>query len=196
MEGTERHSTTLVVDRDARQALPGEALLDRHGGEAVVELPDGGSILVRLLEPVDAPALRRFHDSLSDQSRYRRFLSPHPHLSEADLDHLTELQHPDRVAFVAEADGELAGVGRYERQGDTAEVAFTVADAHQGRGIGTILLAALAACAAAHGIRSFFAEVLCENHAMLHVFRDAGYDVRSTASAGVVQVRFDLQPDR
>jgi RimJ/RimL family protein N-acetyltransferase len=165
---------------------------DRHAGAAEVELSDGGTILVRPLATEDGPALCRFHDALSEESRYRRFLSPHPHLAPAEVRHLTELRHPDRVAYAAEVDGELVAVGRYERQGDAAEVAFTVADADQGRGIATVLLAALAACASSHGIRTFFADVLCENHAMLRVFADAGFDLHSSFSAGVIHVTFDL----
>ena len=165
---------------------------DVHRGAARVQLADGGWITLRPIAPGDGLALARFHDALSDQSRYRRFLSPHPHLTEGELHDLTELEHPDRVAEVAELDGELIAVGRYARAGDTAEVAFTVADAHQGRGIGTVLLSVLAACARSHGITSFFADVLCENHAMLRVFRDAGFELHSDVSAGVIHVVFDL----
>jgi GNAT superfamily N-acetyltransferase len=170
---------------------PGAAV-DRHAGAAVVELPDGGRVLLRPLTPDDGPALVRFHEHLSDQSRYRRFLSPHPHLTETEVRHLTVLDHPARVAYAVESGGELVAVGRYEGAGDRAEVAFTVAEGHQGRGIGTILLAVLAECARSHGIRAFFAEVLCENTAMLHVFRDAGFDLHSEIDAGVVHVTFDL----
>jgi GNAT superfamily N-acetyltransferase len=166
--------------------------LDRHAGTAVVELPDGGHIVVRPVTPGDGPALSQLHEHLSDQSRYRRFLSPHPHHTDTEVRHLTVLEHPQRVAYAAEADGVVVAVGRYERTGEEAEVAFTVADEHQGRGIGTILLAVLAECARSHGIRTFVADVLCENTAMLHVFRDAGFELHTELHAGVVHVTFDL----
>jgi RimJ/RimL family protein N-acetyltransferase len=166
--------------------------IDVHHGAAGIQLADGGWITVRPISPADGPALARFHDALSDESRYHRFLSPHPHLTDDEVHHLTELDHPDRVAYVAESRDELIAVGRYERSGDTAEVAFTVADDHQGRGIGTILLSVLATCAASHGITSFFADVLCENHAMVRVFRDAGFSLQSEVAAGVIHLVFDL----
>ena len=53
----------------------------------------------------------------------------------------------------------------------TAEIVFTVADAYQGRGIGTRLLERLAALAAAHGIERFVGEVLAGNTAMIGVSR-------------------------
>jgi acetate---CoA ligase (ADP-forming) len=74
----------------------------------------------------------------------------------------------------------------------TAEVAFAVEDALQGKGIGTRLLEQLAASAAAVGIESFVAEVLAENRAMLGVFADAGFDVTRTLAGGSVEVRFPL----
>jgi GNAT superfamily N-acetyltransferase len=174
--------------------MSASAAVDRHDGAAVVELADGGQVLLRPLTPGDGPALLRFHEDLSEQSRYRRFLSPHPHLTESEVRHLTVLEHPARVAYAVESGDDLIAIGRYEGDGDRAEVAFTVADEHQGRGIGTILLAVLAECARSHGIRAFFADVLCENTAMLHVFRDAGFDLHSELDAGVVRVTFELEP--
>jgi RimJ/RimL family protein N-acetyltransferase len=168
------------------------AAADPHTGTAVVGLRDGSTVTIRPLSPADGEALVRFHDGLSPESLYRRFLSSHPRISPAEVEHFTHLQHPDRVAYMAEEGGEIVGVGRYDRQGDGAEVAFAVADDHQGRGIATILLAALAGCATHHGIHTFFAEVLSENSAMLRVFRDAGYEVRGELEAGVLNVRFDL----
>jgi GNAT superfamily N-acetyltransferase len=168
------------------------AIADRHAGSAVVQLADGGTVLVRPLLPADGPALADFHHRLSEESRYHRFFSFHPHLTADEVRHLTELEHPARVAYAVEADGELVAVGRYDAAGDRAEVAFTVTDAHQGRGIGTVLLAVLAECARAHGIRTFFADVLCDNRAMLHVFHDAGYDLHTEMAAGVLHVTFDL----
>jgi RimJ/RimL family protein N-acetyltransferase len=179
----------IVVGADESSAAA-----DPHAGTAVVGLRDGSTVTIRPISPADGEALVRFHDGLSPESLYRRFLSSHPRISPAEVEHFTHLQHPDRVAYVAEEGGGIVGVGRYDRQGDGAEVAFAVADDHQGRGLATILLGALAACAVHHGVRWFFAEVLCENHAMLDVFRGAGYEVRGELEAGVLHVRFDLTP--
>jgi acetyl coenzyme A synthetase (ADP forming)-like protein len=76
----------------------------------------------------------------------------------------------------------------------TAEVAFAVEDALQGKGVGTRLLEQLAASAGSVGIESFVAEVLAENRAMLRVFADAGFDVARSLSGGSVEVRFPIVP--
>ena len=104
----------------------------------------------------------------------------------------TEMEQPGRVAYIAETGGVLVAVGRYDRCGDMAEVAFTVADAHQGRGLGTVLLVVLARHAAGQGIRSFFADVLVENRQMLQVFRDAGFELATELSAGIIHLTFVL----
>ena len=68
----------------------------------------------------------------------------------------------------------------YRIDDDRAEVAFEVADDVHGLGIGTILLAHLAAAAEREGIGTFTATVHPTNHKMIQVFRDSGVAVRVT----------------
>jgi predicted CoA-binding protein/GNAT superfamily N-acetyltransferase len=108
----------------------------------------------------------------------------------------TTVDMVDRVALVAVLGDELIADARYDRWAgkDEAEVAFTVADEHQGRGLSTILLEHLAAIARSHGIARFTAEVLGENRAMLSVFARAGWPVSRAFDSGVVDVVFDIVP--
>ena len=89
---------------------------------------------------------------------------------------------------------EIIAVGRYERAPDTdeAEVAFVVADAHQGRGIGSVLLEHLAAAGRERGVKRFNAVVLAENSAMVRVFRDAGYETKRHLEHGEVTLEFAI----
>ena len=106
----------------------------------------------------------------------------------------------DRDTFVGRLseDGEerIVAVASWARLRDpaTAEVAFAVEDALQGKGVGTRLLEQLAATAGSVGIASFVAEVLAENRAMLGVFADAGFDVTRTLAGGSVEVLFPIAP--
>src|SRR5690606_18449590 len=77
-------------------------------------------------------------------------------------------------------------------KGDTAEVAFLVEDAHQGRGVASVLLEHLRAAARERGISRFIADVLPANHRMLAVFRQAGYTAETEFSDGVVRMTLDL----
>jgi acyl-CoA synthetase (NDP forming) len=125
-----------------------------------------------------------------------RFFAYKAKLSSKELKRFTEVDYRDRVALVITIGGEIMGIGRYDRLDDPteAEVAFNIADAHQGRGIGSILLEHLAAAARENGIRRFTAEVLPENRKMLMVFSDAGYDVNRHFDDGVVSLEFNIDP--
>jgi len=166
--------------------------------EADVVAADGGTVHLRPIRPSDAEALVRFHAGLSQRTRYLRYFSAYPRIPERDLYRFTHVDHHDRVAFVCELMGEIIAVGRYERYkagadaGDTAEVAFVVADAHQGRGIGSVLLEHLAAAAREVGVRRFTAVVLAENAAMIRVFREAGYETARSIEHGEVTLEFDV----
>ena len=164
--------------------------------EADVVLRDGGTAHLRPIHPSDAEAVQAFHVGQSQKSIYMRFFAFKSKLSSKELKRFTEVDYKDRVALVITIGGEIMGIGRYDRLDDPeeAEVAFNIADAHQGRGIGSILLEHLAAAARENGIRKFSAEVLPENRKMLMVFSDAGYDVKRHFDDGVVSLEFNIDP--
>ncbi|KFU76054.1 Acyl-CoA synthetase (NDP forming) [Amycolatopsis lurida] len=164
--------------------------------EADVLLSDGGTVHLRPVIPSDADGLVAFHGRLSERTRYFRYFGAYPRIPQRDLERFSVVDHHDRVAFVALLGDDIVAVGRYERleQGPSAEVAFVVDDAHQGRGLGSILLEHLAAAASESGLRRFVAEVLAENAAMVRVFRDAGYQVSREIEEGVLHLEFDIDP--
>src|SRR5579875_2256846 len=162
--------------------------------EADVVAADGGIVHLRPVRPSDADALVRFHAGLSQRTRYLRYFSAYPRIPPRDLHRFANVDYHDRVALVAELGGEIIAVGRYERDDatDQAEVAFVVADAHQGRGIGSVLLEHLAAAARERGLKRFTAVVLAENSGMIRVFRDAGYEMTRRVEYGEVTLQFDI----
>ena len=163
--------------------------------EADIVAADGGTMHLRPITPEDADPIVAFHDRLSSRTRYLRYFSAHPRISEKEFYGYTHVDHHDRVAFVALLGENIVAVGLYEREPgtDEAEVAFVVADEHQGRGIGSVLLEHLAAAAQESGLSRFVAVVLIENQTMLRVFRDAGYEVRRSFDAGEVHLEFDVR---
>lgn len=174
---------------------PGDGVYPEYW-EADVVLRDGGTAHLRPIHPSDADAVQAFHAGQSQNSIYMRFFAFKARLSSKELRRFTEVDYRNRVAFVITIGGEIIGIGRYDRLDDPAEaeVAFNIADAHQGRGIGSILLEHLAAAARENGIRRFAAEVLPENRKMLMVFSDAGYDVKRHFDDGVVSLEFNIDP--
>lgn len=182
---------SVVMDRPERSGT-GDPAPDVAPVEVV--LRDGTAIDLVAMLPADATRLVRFHQSLSAETIYRRFLSFHPELAPAELLRFTQVDHREREAIVAVSDDELIAVARFDRIGHTsaAEVAFVVADSWQGRGLGTVLFDHLAARARALGITRFEADTLAGNGAMLAVFHHAGLPVREQIDSGVVSVSIDL----
>jgi len=164
--------------------------------EADVVLSDGGTVHLRPIIPDDADLIVALHGRLSERTRYFRYFAPYPRISAKDLKRFSVVDHHGRVAFGAFLGDLLIAVGRYERLGDSgsAEVAFVVEDAHQGRGLGSILLEHLAAAARERGLGRFVAEVLGENGQMVRVFRDAGYRVSRAIEEGVLHLEFAIDP--
>jgi GNAT superfamily N-acetyltransferase len=165
----------------------------RHLERDVVS--DAGTLYhLRPIRPDDAPRLIAFHRHLGARSVYLRFFSFHSELSAEEAEHFVRVDHVNRLALVAELDGRLIAVGRFESgPGETeAEVAFVVSDEFQHHGIGSVLLDELAGAARARGIVSFRADTLTENRAMLNVFHHAGFPITSNFDFGTVTVRFPI----
>jgi acyl-CoA synthetase (NDP forming)/GNAT superfamily N-acetyltransferase len=166
----------------------------RERWTSTVVLGDGTTAVIRPIRASDAVALADFHVRQSAESRYRRFFSPKPELRTSDLERFTVVDFVDRVALVVEERAEFVAWASYERlQNRTdAEVAFMVDDAHQGRGIATLLLEHLAAIARSNGIERFTAQTLGDNGSMLAVFSKAGWPVHRRFESGVIDIDFPL----
>jgi RimJ/RimL family protein N-acetyltransferase len=167
----------------------------------LVTLRSGDVVRIRPIRPDDAPALVRAYANLGEQSRYRRFFTVMPELPEATLKAAVEVDHVDHEALVAVplASGEIVGECRFIRwpdQPDTAEIGVTVADAWQGRGLGSALLACLSELALEAGIDYFTAEILAENRTMLALLPGLG-QVETESHGPVVSARVELaEPPR
>jgi len=155
---------------------------------------------IRPIEPDDRDALARGFDRLSEQSRYRRFLSPRGPLSPAELSYLTEVDHHDHEALVAvdPVTEEGVGVARFIRSPEdpaVAELAVAVADDWHRQGVGSVLAAELAKRARDEGITCFTALALAENDAILGLLQDLGEVRTGRTQLGTVELVVDLPDD-
>jgi GNAT superfamily N-acetyltransferase len=159
-----------------------------------VVLRDGTVVVVQRMAGDDGERLVRFHASLSVESQYLRFFGSHTRLTEREVDRFTHVDHRDREAYVAVLDGEIVGVGRFDRLagGDEAEVAFVVTDRLQGRGLGSALIQRVMAGAIDAGVDRLLAETMLQNHRMLSAFRHAGPPVTTRLEDGIVHVTMSL----
>ena len=154
-------------------------------------LRDGSEVLIRPVQGADAPLLADGFARLSARSRQMRFLRTKNELSPAELRYFTEIDHHDHEALgaVDRANGRGVGVARYVRSAEdarSAEVAVTVVDEWQGRGLGTELVAQLSERAREEGIRRFTALVAADNVALAGLARTLGAELVRREPATVV----------
>jgi GNAT superfamily N-acetyltransferase len=178
-----------------------------------VALRSGAQAVIRPIRPDDAARLQAFHQRLSAESIYLRWLSAHPVLTDEEAAALTQLDYSSRMAFVAVvpaagpgadgessalAPGEIIGVARYavshpERPLE-AEAAVVVADAYQRQGLGSQLLQRLLAYAQAQGVTTWLAEINVQNVPMLRFMGRGGLPVTRHLEGGSWQVSIHIAP--
>ena len=158
-------------------------------GRSYALLADGTTLTIRPPGPGDYEAVRRLHEAMSPENLYFRFFSVSRVSAEREARRVCLEGGPGMVALVGLLGDELAGVASYEPVGDaTAEVALAVADGMHRRGVATLLLEHLVSLARAHGVKTFTAEVLADNYAVLHVLTDSGLAIRRRSDNGVVEL--------
>jgi len=141
---------------------------------------DGVALRVRPMRRSDGEALVAAVAALSPRSRYLRFLAPKPRLTAREVAALTDLDHHAREALVAvePRHGEWVAVARYAAFHDdprTADVAVTVADAWQRRGVGGALLALVIERAAEEGVTRLRATTFASNRPAVRMLRGQGF---------------------
>jgi acetyl coenzyme A synthetase (ADP forming)-like protein len=164
--------------------------------ESDVVLRDGSTLHLRPIRPEDRDGLLGLYDRLSPESRRFRFFAATSG-SEREVSRLLQADREHDCVLVAEAGGRISGVAVYFREPpapDRAEVAFAIADALQGRGVGTRMLEVLAAIARDHGVTTFDAFVLHDNRQMMQVFLDSGFEAQRELEGGVFHVVLGLNP--
>ena len=183
-----------VLDNAAARLM---TIRDRPG-EMVVVLRDGSMALIRQVQAADAPLLADGFARLSAESRSTRCLGAKKELSPAELRYLVDVDHYDHEALGAleHPGGQGVGIARYIRQPSdpqTAEIAVTVIDDWQGRGLGTELIRQLSGRAWRAGIRRFIAMATADNLAAVRLLRTMrAQPVR--CGAGAVDYEITLEP--
>jgi RimJ/RimL family protein N-acetyltransferase len=157
---------------------------------------DSTGITIRAVRPDDRERIVKAFRALDPESIRQRFFVPKKALSGEELRRLTEsdgVRDVVLVATVAGVDQEIiVGLGRYARNGASAEIAFTVEEDYQRRGIATELLRQLTDIARRSGVLRFEADVLPDNAAMLNVFRRSGLPMKAAQSDGIVHLTLSL----
>jgi GNAT superfamily N-acetyltransferase len=163
-------------------------------------LRNGLSVCFRASRPDDIERLITAFKELEPDSIYMRFFAPKKEISPDEIRRLQEVDFIDRVILLCttQQDGKeiVIAFGNYACDGEgSAEVAFIVEEDFHRLGIAGRMMAHLGKIAIAAGIKSFIAEVLPRNDAMLNVFRRCGWPMTTKTADGTVHVRLDLTAD-
>lgn len=200
---------TLVAPRSPLRWIPswlrpGWSPLPGHRPRPAVKgrpvaLHDGSKVLIRQVQSTDAPLLADGFARLSPRSRQMRFLTRKQELTPAERRYFTDVDHHDHEALgaLSAADGRGVGIARYVRDADdpqAAEIAVTIVDDWQGRGLGTELLSRLSDLARQAGIHRFTALVSANNPASAAMLRNLGACLVGRGP-GIVEYQLALEPD-
>lgn len=173
----------------------------RRGGddgfaEPGLILADPALLKIRPIARSDADRITRLFGRLSPRSVHFRFFAPIRELSQEHLEHLVDVDHERRDALVALSNDEIIAVARYAGCGASseAELAVTVEDTWQRRGIGTRLAQRLVGVAVARGYEMFVASILPENRAALRFVRTLSDQVSVRWNGGEYEASIPLRP--
>jgi len=200
-----------------RNELIQAAKANRYIPEDVIELPwekvdypeelerfdtleDGTEIFFRPVKPTDEPALAEMLYSLSTESVHARFFTYTKTFPHKDIQLLTTIDYVRDLAIVGVVPGpgdeeQIVAIAQYflDPRNNEAEVAFIVQDEWQDKGMGSFLIRYISEIARQRGVKKFYAKVLPTNKAMLAVFMNSGYDVKTHFDGDAYTVTYDLE---
>lgn len=179
--------------------IPGNRGIYPEEMETYRTTKSGLEIFFRPIKISDESLIKDLFYSLSDESMYKRFISPRRDMPHRQLQEFVVIDYTKETAILAAVKSDekedIVGMGQFSINEDahTAEVAFVVTDEYQNRGIGFQLLSYLTYLAQKQGLLGFTAEVLMENTSMLHVFQKAGFDIQKKSSAGIWELKMTFR---
>lgn len=154
---------------------------------------EGLKYRVRPIYPSDKKLLQKGFSQLSEKSKYLRLFQIKNKLSDSQLNYFTEVDGIKHVAWgILDESGKEpipVGIGRfvkYKDEEDVAEVAITVTDSHQGRGLGRLLFATLNYIGGTLGLKTLRHYVLSENHYTLKALEK--FNIISQRNEGSVTI--------
>jgi len=160
---------------------------------------DGLELFFRPVKASDERLFQEYLYDLSERSAYLRFFERRKAFPRELAQSLVAVDYSENLGIVgtlgmADTDPIVAaGHWMLDTNENMAEVAFSVADRFQRRGIGDHLFRLLVRLARERGIRGFKATVIAQNTGMRRIFEKSGYVLHTAYDAGVITLwfRFD-----
>jgi GNAT superfamily N-acetyltransferase len=168
-----------------------------------VHLADGTLVLIRAVRRDDGPKIRRAFHTLGPEAVHARFFDTRADVSDAELTQIADVDFKRDAALLATIRASadeiiIGGTSYFARDGATpplsAELAFTIVEGYQGRGLGRLLLKEIIAIAYANGLTYLDADLLANNIAMLTLFRHCGLPMALRHDDEMLHIRLELAP--
>ena len=190
---TELSRAAALLELAAQLAMRTPAQVPQ--AERIVVLRDGSEVRLRVAGPSDAPLVAALHARCSPAARRSRFLSPTPRLASDQLDELLhgETGSGQAVLALTVDGGSAVGLANLDLHGDgSARFAVLVANAWQGRGLGTALVRRMADLAAEQGVAELTGIARPDDLGVTRLLRRAGLRPSAELTDGEVRVRAPL----
>lgn len=168
-------------------------------------MKDGTPITIRPIRPEDEPEMVKFHEALSERSVYHRYFhmaNLSSRVAHERLTRMCSIDYDREMALVAEhpapktGTSEILGVGRLiKRHRNEAEVAVTIRDQYQRRGLGTELLRRLVQVGRDEHLDRLVAHILQENYEMQALGAKCGFKLSSTDDPECIHAILDLRAE-
>jgi acetyltransferase len=170
-------------------------------------LKDGTPLTLRPIRPEDEPLMKKFHETLSEETVHFRYFGVTKFEKRVAHERLTRICFNDydrEMALVAvrqnseTKEDEIVGVGRLIKVLGTndAQFAILITDQFQGQGLGKRLLTLLVDIGRKEGVARIIGHILPENYAMRQVSSKVGFDINFDEFNELMRAEMKLRSER
>jgi len=149
-------------------------------------MSNGEKAILRPIKPEDELMEKEMFSNFSERTQRYRFFQLIKDISHDELVRYTQIDYDREIAIIAivkeNGKEKMAGVVRLiaDQYNETAEFAIVIADPWQNLGLGNKFTDYIMEIAKARGIQKIYANILADNHIMLHMFRSRDFKMIKT----------------
>ncbi len=162
--------------------------------ETDITMKGGERLFLRPVLPTDIEKVKDFYDRLSERTKYLRFFIPKKEARADRVKKFTLVDYKKSMVIVALFNDELVGAARYDwdSEEECLELAETVRDDWQGKGLGTILFRYIIKIAKEEGYTEMTALILDENKNAFNILKKTVGELKIKYEGNLIRVTFEL----
>jgi len=163
--------------------------------ETHITLGSGEELFLRPVKTTDIELVIDFYRKLSPRTKYLRFFTPKKEARVDRVKRFTTVDYKKSMVIVAIYNSKIVGAARYDWDDEEKglELAETVRDDWQGKGLGTILFKYIVSVAKDNGFKTMTALILDENKKALSILKKTVGDLRMKYESNFIRATFDIK---